>query len=56
MLVVGRWIRPREMLKEGTLGRLLRVNMRRDARPVGLIAPQPFVRAADRGERVEARE
>jgi flavin-dependent dehydrogenase len=37
MLVAGRWITPREMLKEGTFGRLLRVNMRRNLPPLGLV-------------------
>jgi 2-polyprenyl-6-methoxyphenol hydroxylase-like FAD-dependent oxidoreductase len=37
MLVAGRWITPREMLKEGTLARLLRVNMRRNLPPLGLV-------------------
>ncbi len=46
MLVAGRWITPMEMFKEGTFKRLLRVNMRRDLSPLGLVerstpAPNP---------------
>jgi menaquinone-9 beta-reductase len=37
MLVAGRWITPMEMFKEGTFKRLLRVNMRRDLPPLGLV-------------------
>jgi menaquinone-9 beta-reductase len=42
MLVAGRWITPRQMVKEGTLGMLLRVNTRRGARPLGLISRGPL--------------
>jgi flavin-dependent dehydrogenase len=37
MLVAGRWITPLEMFKEGTFKKLLRVNMRRDLSPLGLV-------------------
>jgi flavin-dependent dehydrogenase len=47
MLVAGRWITPREMVKEGTLGRLLRVNLRRGTRPLGLVERRPLAPAAD---------
>jgi 2-polyprenyl-6-methoxyphenol hydroxylase-like FAD-dependent oxidoreductase len=47
MLMGGRWITPRQMVNEGTLGRLLRVNMRRGMHPLGLVKRQPFVRVAD---------
>jgi 2-polyprenyl-6-methoxyphenol hydroxylase-like FAD-dependent oxidoreductase len=53
MLVAGRWITPWQMFREHTFARLLRVNMRRDAPPLGLIAPRPYVRMADRSEHVD---
>jgi 2-polyprenyl-6-methoxyphenol hydroxylase-like FAD-dependent oxidoreductase len=53
MLVAGRWITPREMFKERMVGRLLRVNMRRNARPLGLVAPAPFAQVANRGKRID---
>ncbi|MGA8363770.1 MAG: NAD(P)/FAD-dependent oxidoreductase [Solirubrobacteraceae bacterium] len=46
MLVAGRWISPLRALTPSRLGHLARVNLRRDAPPLGLITPQPFVRAA----------
>jgi flavin-dependent dehydrogenase len=41
MLVAGRWITPRQMVREGMLARLLRVNLRRGARPLGLVERRP---------------
>jgi 2-polyprenyl-6-methoxyphenol hydroxylase-like FAD-dependent oxidoreductase len=38
----GRWITPQQMLTPGTVGRVLRVNLSRSIRPIGLRkAPQP---------------
>jgi flavin-dependent dehydrogenase len=42
MLVAGRWITPRQMVREGMLGRLLRVNLRRDDRTLGLVERTPL--------------
>jgi flavin-dependent dehydrogenase len=53
LLMTARWITPREMLAEGMLGRILRVNLSRRARPLGLTTPQPFVRIADGGEHID---
>ncbi len=44
MLVAGRWISPLRALTPSRLGHIVRVNLRRDAPPLGLIAPQPFIR------------
>jgi flavin-dependent dehydrogenase len=41
MLVAGRWITPRQMVREGMVGRLLRVNLRRGMRPLGLVERRP---------------
>ena len=39
-LMGGRWITPQEMLTPATLGRMLRVNMSRSKRPLGLRGAQ----------------
>jgi flavin-dependent dehydrogenase len=46
MLVAGRWISPLQALTPNRVAHLVRVNLRPKARPLGLIAPQPFVRTA----------
>lgn len=37
LLVAARWITPLQVMREGTLGRILRVNLSREARPLGLV-------------------
>jgi len=37
----GRWITPQQMLTPATLGRILRVNLTRGRRPIGLRRQQP---------------
>jgi hypothetical protein len=39
-LLGGRWITPQEMLTPATLGRMVRVNMSRSKRPLGLRGAQ----------------
>ncbi len=45
-LMGGRWITPQEMLTPATLGRMLRVNMSRSKRPLGLRGVQTAAPAA----------
>jgi menaquinone-9 beta-reductase len=48
MLVAGRWDSPRTLLTPKALGHLMRVNLRRDTRTLGLIPPQPFTQGSNR--------